>query len=316
MTHVFISFAKEDSELADLLESDLSEQGHPAWRDMSRHEDNDSKNNNLELALDDAYGMVVLVSSNTLASEVVENEVKFAQSQNTPTIVLQLDNAEIPPTLKKAQVIHFSMKSDIPSIEQIRLYRDTLENLVGMLDKIRPTTLYLEQLQDSKDTVRENAARALGDLGDPSATEPLIQALLDPDEDVRMFAAEALGKLRSEAALKPLIRMLSDEDADVCAAAATALGQIGRSAAVGPIMEQLNHLDRFVRAAAARALGELNSIDAVRPLTHMMRNDSISDVRAAATDALCSIRAITESLEADRALKRARVDWTTHTKNK
>ena len=314
MPHIFISYATQDKDLADLLEADLGEKGHPVWRDMARNQDKSERNSRVQLALEDAYGILVIISKNTSIAEQTKDEIKLAYNENIPIIVLQMNTTEIPPSLKNAQVVQFLVSAVGQGIEQVRHYRNMLDSLVGILDKTRPITLYLEQLKATEDTLREAAAQALGDLGDPSATDALIQALTDPDADVRMFAAEALGKLRSEASLKPLMRILNDEDADVCAAAATALGQIGRSAAVGPIMEQLNHPDRFARAAAALALGELSSIDAVRSLTHMMRNDSISDVRSAATDALCVIRAITESPEADRALKRARIDWMTHKK--
>ena len=69
-------------------------------------------------------------------------------------------------------------------------------------------------------------------------------------------------------------------------------------------MEQMEHLDRFVRAGVLQALGQLNATAAVSRINHIMRNDPISDVRAAAQHALCQI----DDPQAKRALQRAGIE--------
>ena len=84
--------------------------------------------------------------------------------------------------------------------------------------------------------VRGDAVRALGELNDPNAVEPLIQALKYEDRMVRASAAMALGYLGDSRALEPLIQTLKDDE------------------------------DRLVRTSAAEALGKLNDTRAVEPL--------------------------------------------------
>ncbi len=66
--------------------------------------------------------------------------------------------------------------------------------------------------------VRARAARALGEMGDPRAAEPLVASLSDEDADVRGAAADALAKIGAPA-LEPLVTALGAEHARDAAAA-------------------------------------------------------------------------------------------------
>ena len=305
MSHVYISYAREDSNFADLIEDDLAEVGHSVWRDTSSIRMGSDWGEAIEEALNNAYAVVVVLTQRSLTNQWVKREMEFALNKNTSLISLQLEQCEIPNELVDVPVINFSKVHGTQALEQVREYRRAFKSLLNILYETRPLLKYLQDLQDADDEVREKAAKQLGDLGDPIAAKDLIQALGDPDVDVRFAAAEALGKLKRDIALKSLIRLLDDDDPDVCAASAIAIGHIGSHDGVNPLIEKLTDPDRFVRAGAAQALGNLRSKEAVRPLVHMMRNDSISDVRQAATLALCSIR----GTAAESALRRAGIDW-------
>jgi HEAT repeat protein len=82
---------------------------------------------------------------------------------------------------------------------------------------------------DPDPAVREHAAEALGQMGDPRAVGPLVTvALEDGNARVREHAVEALGALGDEGARLALAAlMLSDSNARVRRHAAEALGQIG-----------------------------------------------------------------------------------------
>ena len=93
--------------------------------------------------------------------------------------------------------------------------------------------------------VRAQAARTLGELGDRSATLPLIQALEDVDE-VRQTAARALGKLADPSAAPALLSHLDDTDDALFLDYVSALGAIGRmDATFGALRESLQR-DRLV----------------------------------------------------------------------
>ena len=92
-------------------------------------------------------------------------------------------------------------------------------------------------LSHSDDTVRSQAAHALGDLGYPSAANSLTNSLSDVAPKVRRNAAEAIGNLNS--------RTLTSEDQEFTQEQALALGQ-------------LLHDDHYwVRDNAARGLAKM-----------------------------------------------------------
>src|SRR6185503_9522151 len=74
------------------------------------------------------------------------------------------------------------------------------------------------------------------------------------DRTARDQAAIALGTLGDARALEPLLEALSGEKS---AAAATALGRLGDPRAVEPLLEVLHHPSVWVRKCVAEALGEL-----------------------------------------------------------
>lgn len=81
-------------------------------------------------------------------------------------------------------------------------------------------------MKDESKYVREQAADALGKIGDTRATGPLIAALEDKESDVRAKAARALGKIGDKRAVEPLIAALEDERSYVRKQAAEALSKI------------------------------------------------------------------------------------------
>ena len=125
------------------------------------------------------------------------------------------------------------------------------------------------------------AARALGELGDARAVQPLIAALAYNDWNVRRGAANALGQLGGALAVEPLIAALGDQDWGVREAAARALGKLGDARAVQPLIAALADQDSTVREAAARELGKLGDARAVQPLIAALA-DQDSTVREAA----------------------------------
>jgi hypothetical protein len=117
-------------------------------------------------------------------------------------------------------------------------------------------------LHDANRYVRRNAAEALGNIKNKSATGRLIESLQDPDVDVRWNAADALGKLRDQSATDPLIHALSDPDEFVRERAANALGKIRDVSAAAALQAALNDSHEDVRKTAAEALEKIELRDA------------------------------------------------------
>jgi hypothetical protein len=74
--------------------------------------------------------------------------------------------------------------------------------------------LFVESLSDASELVRLEAAKALVNLPDPAAAEPLMRLVTRPEEDrdVRIAAAEALGYYRRLEVARALTPRLSEHD--------------------------------------------------------------------------------------------------------
>ena len=70
-----------------------------------------------------------------------------------------------------------------------------------------PVPLLTKALKSENSLTKWEAAKALGEIGDPSTAPILVEALEDEDFDVRWLAAEGLTKMNINA-LKPLLRAL------------------------------------------------------------------------------------------------------------
>lgn len=117
----------------------------------------------------------------------------------------------------------------------------------------------INQLRSRTPAVREEAARKLGDLKDPSAVEPLVLILKkDKDSRVRWSAEDALVNIGGPA-VEPLIKMLKDDSWRVRRRAVRTLGKIKEPRAIEPLVALMKaDEDCYVRKCAARAIGEIN----------------------------------------------------------
>jgi len=89
-----------------------------------------------------------------------------------------------------------------------------------------------------KPEVRKKAVEALGELGDRTATEPLLSGLDEEESEYRASVVSALGKIRDERAVPALIDRIKDRDPAACRLEMSALENIGRPS-VGPLLDLL-----------------------------------------------------------------------------
>jgi HEAT repeat protein len=148
----------------------------------------------------------------------------------------------------------------------------------------------ISKLKDGAWRVRENAAWALGAIGDARAVEALIDVLEDGDEDESMqgAAARALGHIGDPRAVEALKDALKDEDALVRWNAAEALGEISDVRSVEALMSVLKDVDWRVRENAARALGWIGDARAFEALEEVLEDETAS-VRESVSCALGAI---------------------------
>ena len=120
-------------------------------------------------------------------------------------------------------------------------------------------------------TIRKEAAQALGQIGDAQATKPLIAILRDENESVRVEAIKALGQIGDPQAVEALIARLKYDSSYVSVAAADALVKIG-----APAVKLLIHAIDPHNKKAAEALGRINGAQAVESLIALLKEQYVS----------------------------------------
>lgn len=149
----------------------------------------------------------------------------------------------------------------------------------------------LREVAKSKETdVREAVAWALGIMADPDGSSLLINALHDPEPSVRETAARSLGQLKFSNDFKQasgifedkrgdrqvtenLMKALKDKEVNVRAAAAAALGNFGKPEIAKQLLALLKDPIPNMRASAASGLGGCPYPDVVPALILRLKDD-------------------------------------------
>jgi HEAT repeat protein len=141
-------------------------------------------------------------------------------------------------------------------------------------------------MTDSQLSVRETAARALGNLGGTEVQAPLIAALGDLEFSVRWSAIEALGRLKTPEVANALAGHLS-QGADLLETARQ-LERFGPGAepAVASVLGSKN---ADARREACRILGAIGTASSVKPLQAALA-DADPTVALVARSAIAEIK--------------------------
>jgi hypothetical protein len=293
MQHVFISYKNEDLDFAENVISRLEKEGFATWTDLKIGV-GDEWRTAIDLAIKNAFALVVVMTPEAKSSEYVTYEWAFAWGVGIRVIPVMLKPTSLHPRLEALQYLDFtnpksrrwdklldevraashaplthSVSIPLNSPPFVRQAVASLDSAVGSDRKAAIETLMTartpaactvlrESLNHPLPDVRWAAAEALGQVNDPAAMPALIEALEDPDERVRQAAAEALGRVKDPAAMPALIEALEDPGWQVRIAAAEALGRVKDPAAVPGLTKALEDPDEDVRRAAAEALGQVN----------------------------------------------------------
>ena len=154
--------------------------------------------------------------------------------------------------------------------------------LLGRLKKLGPfkntEALHplLAVLGDANESLRRDAALALGILRDRRATVTLVRTMLgDPDSMVRQLAAQSLGHLGSPKAIAALRGLFTDrgQDSGLRAATAEALGASFAFDATAELIAGLSDGSAEVRFWSAYALGFLRVKNALPELERLASSD-------------------------------------------
>jgi HEAT repeat protein len=141
--------------------------------------------------------------------------------------------------------------------------------------------------QDNDLIMRTYLENALVNIGAP-AVEPLISAIKDSNRNVRKASIQTLAKLKDARAIEPLIAALKDNDMEVRKDTAQMLGYLKDTRAIEPLATILKESGSDMRRIAIAALVRINDGRAVEPLINAL-NDTDLIVRCDAIKALETI---------------------------
>jgi HEAT repeat protein len=136
-------------------------------------------------------------------------------------------------------------------------------------------TTLINELDHENKVVRELAVRALGELKDERAVEPLIAHLNDPEQDVKAWIIKTLGQIGSEKAIDILIELYKVVSPAIRRNIITALGKIGDERVVDTLLEGLKDEIPFVRKTAAKYLGRFPQHRVVEALVKSIETDTV-----------------------------------------
>jgi len=146
----------------------------------------------------------------------------------------------------------------------------------------------LEALEDVDDATREEAAKALAELGDPGTLEALLQACADDFWSVRSLAGWGVAKIGGPKAVEALIGLFNDPIMEVRNDAVVAMAKLGESTS-GRLIGALKDERWRVREYAAKACGDIKDPRLIDPLIAACR-DRDGAVKSAAAEALGKLR--------------------------
>lgn len=158
-------------------------------------------------------------------------------------------------------VLFHPLQPTVTALQVDRAVRDLrrmdawFDALVRALVEIGPPAVesLLVALKDRQWTMREQVARALGEIGDERAVEPLLEALHGPDLPVLMAVVERLQRIDTSA-VEPLLTVLEDRMPYTRVIAAQAQQRVGDLRAADLVDSALKNEYWTMLIAASEAL--------------------------------------------------------------
>ncbi len=146
---------------------------------------------------------------------------------------------------------------------------------LGRMRVVEATDELTRKLQGGNDEIADDAAIALGRIGDPAVIEALMETASNESrhEDVRVAAIVALGDLGNAKAFSTLKTLVITNKRHLREAALAALGKIGDPAAFDMISKYAWAEDENLREAAVDSLGHLGDQRCVALLFDMLKRE-------------------------------------------
>lgn len=190
-----------------------------------------------------------------------------------------LQDPEAPVRVRAAQSLEHLGNPIEPTTLLLLYLRESegeVQNLLGRVLKSSNRRALIsslnERLVDPAEELRTkaNAARCMGELGDPSAIPHLLAQLSATDVRLRANVIEGLGQLGDPNLVDILMPFLTDEVPRIAANAAIAVWNLGGRDVVERLARLMSTADPASQASAIYALGEIGMVEFVGPLNELL----------------------------------------------
>ncbi len=193
-----------------------------------------------------------------------------------------------------------SIDKGLPYVRKAAMNDDNHEvrvramNLLSDFNDSRSYSIFVRNLSDEHEQVRDAAVMALNRLGYRKSAWPLSRQLIEETEHhVKLRIIQTLAAIREMGDVRGLRGIIEDDPSVVLRIeAACAMGAIGEKKAIPFLLKALKDDEYRVRAEAACALGVFQGSEVVTSLLRVMEKDNNRYVRSAA---LYSIQKIGDS---------------------
>ena len=140
MSHVFISYSRQDTEFVRQLHRAFERDGRKAWVDWEDIQRSEKWMEAIHTAIDEAEAFLFVISPESVASEICGRELEYAVGQNKRLIPIlhREPDLEVPPKLAEVNYI-FARSSDSFDIA----YNEIVEAIDTDLDWVRKHTRLL-----------------------------------------------------------------------------------------------------------------------------------------------------------------------------
>lgn len=305
---VFISYSHVDTDFAENLEEKLRDADFEPWLDHKSLQAGDDWRQGIDEAILSSFAMIVILSPEADQSKYVTYEWAFAFAKNIKIIPVLLKKTQMHPRLDTWQYEDFTHRINRPWDKLIRRIQTIRQEQEAAQIELREETSYLDDavkaLRSWKPADRAEAARVLGQLGNPIATDGLLRALSDNEAEVRQSAARALGQLGNVAATVDLIKALHDADVNVAKAATEALIKLNDLASIPYLLDELNESNPQRKVNAITILEKLGDKSVITSLIPML-SELDPSVNMEAVKALVTLQATDALPELFRLLNRS-----------
>lgn len=281
---VFMSYAREDVELRELVESEVGKLGYEVWRDTRSLQGGEPWAARIDEALSSAIAVVLLITDASIESRYVNYEWAYAIGAGTPVVPLLCSSREMHPRLAMKHYLDFRQR-ELPW-KQLASALEAAHEARPRRSALTPAEERFQQLLVQARTGDAVAAvRELARLDHPDVDELLLAWLSKSwrgDDTVgaerppvgRGFLAAAVADRGLTAAVPELLKMLEKHpDVELI----KALGELGDPSAIEPLADltRRRFFDLARHDALLEALGSFRgqpaALDAVRDYLRRVR---------------------------------------------